>query len=317
MKTAKILSLGLFLAVLIAFGTTSCKKDKTTATDDSTNTASLQNTANDENQVSSATDEATNDINAVIGGTGGLKSTGGWHLPCNATIDSSTVLQDTITYYITYNGKNCRGNLDRHGKVEIKKNVNTRWHQAGAVIYYKFIDLKVTHVRTNKSITLNGQKKYTNVSGGLVWMIPQYISSVTFEDEGNMTVTFENNTVKSWNVARQTTFTFSTTDNEYVLTVNGFGSADGYNNLVLWGINRNTEQFYIQILQSVIHRQYCGWDPCTGQKKIMIPSDSKGATLTFGYNDNDEPVTGNDCPTKYKVDWYKGNKSGTLYLLLP
>jgi len=107
MKTAKILSLSLFLVVLVIFGMTSCKKDKTT--DNSTNTTSLQNLSSDENQVSSATDEATNDINAVIGGTGGLKSTDGWRLPCNATIDSATVLQDTITYYITYNGKNCRG----------------------------------------------------------------------------------------------------------------------------------------------------------------------------------------------------------------
>jgi hypothetical protein len=52
-------------------------------------------------------------------------------------------------------------------------------------------------------------------------------------------------------------------------------------------------------------------------KKMMIPSDDKGATITFGYNNNDEPVTGNDCPTKYKVDWYKGNRSGTIYLFLP
>jgi len=105
------------------------------------------------------------------------------------------------------------------------------------------------------------------VNGGLIWMIPQYISSVTFKDEGYLTVTFDDNTTKSWNVARQTTFTYSTTDNQYILTIDGFGSADTYSNLVLWGINRNSEQFYIQILQSVVHRQYCGWDPCTARKK--------------------------------------------------
>ena len=317
MKTAKILGLGLFLAVLVAFGTTSCKKDKTSTTTENPNTASMQNLSSDENQVTTANDEATNDINAVLGGTGGTKSNEGWRKPCNATIDSTSVVQDTITYYITYNGKNCRGNLERHGQVEIKKNVNTRWHQAGAVVYYKFINLQVIHLRSQKSVTLNGQKKYTNVSGGLIWMVPQYISSVTFKDEGNMTVLFDDNSTKTWNVARQSTFTFSTTDNEYVLTIDGFGSADGYSNLVLWGTNRNSEQFYMQILQSVVHRQFCDFDPCTGVKKMSIPSDSKGATLTFGYNNNDEPVTGNDCPTKYKVDWYKGSKSGTLYLFLP
>ncbi|MCX6282305.1 MAG: hypothetical protein NTU51_10120 [Bacteroidetes bacterium] len=315
MKTNRILNLSLILVVLAFFGLTSCQKTKSTV--DNPNTTSIQNLAGDENQVTAANDEATNDINAVIGGTGGLKSTDGWHLPCHATIDSTTVVQDTITYYITYNGANCRGNLERHGQVEIKKHVNTRWHQQGAVIYYTFINLKVTHLRSNKSITLNGHKKYTNVSGGLIWMIPQYISLVTFKDEGNLTVTFDDNTTKTWNVARQTTFTYSTTDNGYTLTVDGFGSSDGYNNLVLWGTNRNSEQFYVQILQSVVHRQVCGFDPCSGQKKIMIPGDSKGATITFGYDSNNQPVTGNDCPTKYKVDWYKNGNSGTLYLLLP
>jgi len=313
MKTAKILSLGLFLAVLVAFGTTSCKKDKTTTSDGSTNTASIQNTANDENQVTSASDEALNDVNTVLAGTGGLKSTEG--LPCHATVDSTAILNDTITYYITYSGTNCRGNLTRTGQVEISKHIHTKWRDAGATITYKFINLHVTHVKSGKSITLNGRKTLVNVIGGLIFMIPQIITSVTTKDSGYMNVTFDDNTSKFWNVRRQITYT--KVNSALVLTIDGFGSADGYDNLVMWGTNRNSEQFYIQILQSVVHREVCGFDPCTGQKKISIPGDTKGATLTFGYDDNDQPVTGDACPTKYKVDWYKGNKSGTIYLVLP
>jgi hypothetical protein len=101
------------------------------------------------------------------------------------------------------------------------------------------------------------------------------------------------------------------------MTIDGFGLADGYDNLVLWGLNRNNEQFYTQILQSVIHREVCSFDPWTGQKKMMIPFQNKGATLTFGYDSNDQPISGDACPSKYKVDWKKGSNSGTIYLFLP
>ena len=313
MKTAKILSLGLFLAALIAFGTTSCKKDKTTNPGDTTNTTSIQNLANDENQANSASDEALNDINMVLAGTSGLKSTEG--IPCHATVDSIAIANDTMTYYITYKGLNCIGNLNRTGQIEISKHIGTKWWQVGATITYKYINFHVTHVRSGKSITLNGRKTYVNVTGGLIFMIPQYISSVTHKDSGYMNVIFDDNTTKFWNVARQITYT--KVNGNFVMTINGFGSADNYDNLVLWGINRNSEQFYIQILQSVVHRQVCQFDPCTGQKKMMIPAGNKGATLTFGYDSNNQPVTGNDCPTKYKVDWFKNSNSGTLYLFLP
>lgn len=303
--------MSLLVALLVA-GLTGCNKDKTTATPDP-GINSIQNLSNDENQANSAADEALNDINVVLAGSAGLKSTEG--LPCHATIDSLAVVNDTITYYVTYNGTNCAGNLFRTGQIEIRKHINTRWYQAGATVIYKYIDFHVTHENSGKSITLNGQKTYINVTGGLIFMIPQYISSVTFKDEGYMTVTFDDNTTKTWQVARQITYT--KVNGGFVLTIDGYGSADNHNNLVLWGINRNGEQFYNQILQSVVQRQVCQFDPCAGQKKIMIPGKNKGATLTYGYDNNDQPIIGDACPTKYKVDWYLGNNSGTIFLFLP
>jgi len=313
MKTTKILRMSLLFVALLVAGLTACQKDKTTTTTDP-GINSVQSLASDENQVNSASDEAINDINVVLSGAGGgLKSTEG--LPCHATIDSTAVSNDTITYYVTYNGTNCRGNLNRTGQVEISKQVHTHWYDAGAAVRYKYINLHITHVASGKSITLNGQKTYTNVSGGLIFMIPQYISSVTTKDEGNLSVTFDDGTTKSWQVARQITYTKD--NGNLVLTIDGFGTADNYTNLVNWGINRNGEQFYIQILQSIVQREVCQFDPCSGQKKMMIPDKSKGATLTFGYDNNDQPITGDECPTKYRVDWYKGSSSGTEYLFLP
>lgn len=48
----------------------------------------------------------------------------------------------------------------------------------------------------------------------------------------------------------------------------------------------------------------------------IIPSDNKKATITYGYNNHNEPVVGDECPTKYRLDWEKGTHSGTIYLFL-
>ena len=104
---------------------------------------------------------------------------------------------------------------------------------------------------------------------------------------------------------------------QLVLTVDGFGSSGNYNKLVHWGVNRHGEQFYTQINQPVVFRQICDWDPCAGIEAISIPGLNKGATLTFGYNNQNQPITGDECPTKFKVDWYFANQSGTVYLFLP
>ena len=129
-----------------------------------------------------------------------------------------------------------------------------------------------------------------------------------------MNVTFDDNTTRTWNVARQRTFTG--TIGQLNMTVDGFGADGSYNNLVVWGINRNGENFYTQITQSIVFRETCNWDPCSGVKIHQIPSDSKKATITFGYNDLNEPVVGDECPTKYRLDWEKGTHSGTVYLPL-
>ena len=88
-----------------------------------------------------------------------------------------------------------------------------------------------------------------------------------------------------------------------------------FDNLEAWGINRKSESFYTQILEPVTRNQVCNWDPSAGIKKHSIPSGSKSATLTFGYDENDQPI-GNECPSKYKLDWQKNNHSGTVYLWL-
>ena len=160
-------------------------------------------------------------------------------------------------------------------------------------------------------MTLNGVRVYENVSGGLLSQLGSGVSSVVHKVTGAVSATFDDNSTRTWNIARQRTFT-GTTGN-YVMTVDGFGSADGYGNLVAWGTNRHGEAFYTQIIQSVVHKQACGWDPCSGVKSHQIPSDGKMATVTFGFDDNNQPVTGSNCPTRCRIDWEKNGQTGTIF----
>ncbi len=310
MKTTRSFILPLILIAAMGFYFSSCSKEK--KQNGSSDSESMQQLTKDEINVENASDEALNDVNTVLSG-GGMKSTMLW--PCNATIDSATIQNDTITYHITYDGKNCSGTLDRHGKVTVKRKVGEKWWMPGATVTVTMIDLQITKVASGKSVTFNGTKLFQNVTGGKMWQLwSGEISSIIHKVSGAISATFDDNSTRIWNVARQRAFTIE--DQKLIMTIDGFGNADGYSNLVLWGTNRHGEAFYTQITQSIVHKQRCDMDPCSGIKIHQIPSMEKSATITFGYNDNNEPIQGNECPTRFRVDWVKGSHSGTLYLPL-
>ncbi len=292
---------------IIALEFASCKKDS----DPDTN--SMQQLAADENKVAAADDEIMKDVNNVLSGSG-QKSLNTF--PCNITVDSSTIVGDTIIYNITFNGLNCSGRWNRVGQALVRKNINTHWADAGAKVIVQYLNVQFTRVSDNLTLTLNDSKTFTNVSGGKLSDLGSTATSVVHRVSGLLVATFDDNTTRTWNLTRQRTFT-GVLGNLWV-SVDGFGSADGYDNLVVWGINRHGEQFYTQITQSVIHKESCDFDPCAGVKVHQIPSDDKKATFTGGYDDNDQSVdvNGTVCPTKYRIDWEKNGHSGTIYMFL-
>jgi len=261
------------------------------------------------------TNDALKDVENVLSYQGGsLKSTE--TLPCHATIDSAAVVNDSVTLYITYNGLNCKGTRNITGKIEVKKKVGTHWGQAGATIIMKYVDYAVTKVANGKTMTFNGTKTFENVSGGFIWQLGTTRTSVVDRVSGSMTITFDDGTTRIWNIARQRTFTGIPGGN-LLLTNDGFGTSGQYTSLVTWGTNRNGEDFYTQISQSVVSREFCDWNPVSGIKIHQIPAKSKSATITFGFNSNNEPITGDECPARYRIDWQNGSHSGTAYLPLP
>jgi len=311
MKTTNLFRLGVILVSAMTLTFTSCKKDNlnTGAADPAT----LKQLSTDENEVDGIMNDAEGDITSTLSNNfTGLKSTES--LPCHTTIDSLAKANDTIAIFITYNGLTCNGKLSRTGKIEIRKKAGTHWELAGATVICKYINLKVTRIASGKSVTLNGTKTFVNVSGGHRWQVGSTITTFIQEASGIMQASFDNGTIRTWNVARRLTYTGK--QGQLNLTIDGFGTSGEYQNLVVWGTNRDGEQFYTQINQPVVHRQSCDWNPVSGIKFHQIPADSKSATVTFGFDDNNEPVTGDNCPTRYNVNWQRNNKSGTFYLPL-
>ncbi len=297
----------ILLLAVFAIGFTSCKKDK------KPDTSSLQQMVADENKVAAADDEVMKDINSMLSGNGNKALD---IMPCNVSIDSSTIVGDTIIYSLTFNGLNCSGRWNRVGHAEARKHVNTHWADVGAQVTVKYFNVIFTRVSNNLSLTLNGTRTFTNVSGGKIHDLGINATSIVHRITGYLIATFDDNTTRTWNVARQRTYT-GTLGNLWV-TVDGFGSANGYDNLVVWGVNRHGEQFYTQITQSVIHKEVCDFDPCAGVKVHQIPSENKMATFTAGFDNNDQPVdvNSNVCPTKYRIDWQINGNTGTIFKFL-
>jgi hypothetical protein len=313
METKKLITIGAILLTSLGLVLTGCKK-----TNDSelpSDTTMLQQLTNDENNVTAVSDEAMDDANNVLSADHTKSSNNLW--PCNATIDSMNVANDTIIYYITYNGYNCKETRYRTGQVQVRKKVGTHWYEAGATVKVTLINFQVTRKSSQKTVTLNGTKTFENVSGGLITQLGYGVTSVTHKITGTVQATFENNTTKTWNIARQRIFTGTFgSNNQLVMTVDGIGSADGYENLVMWGLNRQGRQFYTQINTSVVYREACDWNPCSGVEVYQIPSTHEKATVTYGFDNNNQPITGNECPSRFRVDWEKNNHSGTFFLPL-
>lgn len=313
MKTTKVLHVFLVMTAAFAITLAGCQKDEP-APPPPDNTKSLQQLSKDDNHIQAVSDEIQNDAMNVVSG-GNLKSSNMMLWPCNATIDSTQVQNDTMFYYITYDGPNCANTFTRTGQVVVKRPLGVTWMTPGATVTVQQINFHITKVATGESVTLNGVHIFTNVSGGnLVTFAFGLQDELIHRVEGAMNATFDDNTTHTWYIARQRVL--SGTYDSLLLTIDGFGSASGYNNLVTWGVNRNGEEFYAQINQSVVQKQACNFSPVTGIIHYVIPAGDKSATITFGYDSNNQPVTNGDCPTKYRLDWEHNGNSGTFYIWL-
>jgi hypothetical protein len=304
----QILRLTLFAGCL-AVVLTACQKDSVDNTD---YTTEVSTHSDDQSNFSDDMDATVNDANALLESSPSFTGRPGdiQTLLCNATVVfDSTSNPRTIT--ITYNGLNCQGNLSRTGVVVISMPANVHWRDPGAAITVTYTNLRITRVRDNKSITINGSHVYTNVSGGLLINLPTLGTIRHTLTSNGMTITFDNNTQRTWQIAKERVFTYN---NGIVITARGTQTVGSETNVAEWGTNRFGRSFTTSTVSPIIIRQDCNFRITAGELKHTTPVVT--ATAKFGLDAQGNPTT---CPGPnpyyMKITWTGPN--GTRTVIIP
>ena len=334
MKAKLIHRMALAICLLSCISIYSCQKSNSASQD--TSTTNLSTTADDEQQVSTESDIISNDANTALNGqavfSGSNSSTSSisgntevnstdavmgtsslvnvHQLICDATVTYDTSNNQRVIT-IVYDGTNCWGNRTRSGKVIITLPLGQHWKDAGATANIVIDELKITRLRDGKSIVINGNKTYTNVSGGLLKDLATLLT-ITHTITGTMSIDFDNGTTRAWNVSKQRVFTY---DNGIVITTTGTYSDGTNNDIAEWGINRLGESFKSLISEPKVIRQDCDFRLVSGQNTVI--TDKGTSVITYGLDADGNPT---GCPGSgtyyYKLVW-TGVNGKTFTIIRP
>jgi hypothetical protein len=326
--------MALAICLLSCISIYSCQKSNSASQD--TSTTNLSTTADDEQQVSNESDIISNDANTALNGqavfSGSNSSTASisgntevnstdavmgtsslvnvHQLICDATITYDTSNNQRVIT-IVYDGTNCWGNRTRSGKVIITLPLGQHWKDAGATANIVIDELKITRLRDSKSIVINGNKTYTNVSGGLLIDLAT-LQTITHTITGTMSIDFDNGTTRAWNVSKQRVFTY---DNGIVITTTGTYSDGTNNDIAEWGINRLGDSFKSLISEPKVIRQDCDFRLVSGQNTVI--TDKGTSVITYGLDADGNPT---GCPGSgtyyYKLVW-TGVNGKTFTIIRP
>lgn len=296
----------LTLAVLVTF--TACKKNSKPED----NSQQITAHADDQRQVSDQIDNATADASAALESSPFLA--GRMQNPplnlCNASAVFDTV-SNPRTITITYNGNDCQGTHNRTGVIVLSMPAGVRWKDAGASVTATYQNFRIKRLSDNKSITIDGAHTLTNVSGGLLYQLSTQSPIIHTISSNNMTIKFDDNTQRIWQVARKRTYTYN---NGAVLSISGNYTSGNNNQIAEWGTDRFGRSFTTSITQPLVIRQDCNFRLTAGEVK----HESVGtATVTFGLNANGQPTS---CPGTgnyyFKIVW-TGPNGGSLNAIWP
>lgn len=284
MKT-KLLSLSA-VAFSLALVFYACKKDSS-GTSGTDYTAEMTAQSDDQSQVSSSLDLTDADANAAIASSstmnGKVESA-----VCNATVTIDTA-SDPRTITIVYNGSDCFGTTTRTGTVILSMPHSQHWTDAGATLTITYQNLKITRTRDSKSITINGSKSITNVSGGTMVTLASRQSITHTITSNGITITFDNGTQGTWQIAEQRVFTYN---NGIVVTTTGTHTDGTTTGIAIWGKNRLGNVFTCAITQPLVLRQDCNFRLVSGQV-VHTRVGAFTATITFGL---DATGVATSCP---------------------
>lgn len=301
-----------FIAVAaLTAGLTSCRKDKSDSPQLDELTQQQTNGGDDE-RIMAATDEAGDDANRIIMQHPRLRGFNymgiftGQVTPCNTTVDTSLIAQGKVV--VTFNGLSCDGKRDRSGSMtlQLPYDANTQtvtpWSDAGSQLIVTFNNFTITHISSGKSYTLNGERTFTNVNGGLVDNSPTFTTPILHHITGILQVTFDNNTTRTWNIDRN--HLIERTNNVTTTTSTGNASEGGFSNVAVWGINRLGNMFYVTTDTAIVRSSTCDYDAMSGVK--IHHGVVRDLTVTYGVDQQGNPQT-TGCPYGYKLSWIDKN----------
>ncbi len=301
-----------FLLLMIAAFTltlSSCRKDR----DMDMVAEELSAHSDDQSRLAGDVDDVANDANAALEDYSSFN--GRVDNVLGAICGATTVIDSTSNpkkITITYNGLNCAGTRNRVGVVVLSMPQNVKWKDAGAVLTISIQNLKVTRVRDNKSITINGTKTITNITGGRLRDLANN-GNITHHIESNgLTITFDNNTQRSWRVAKKRVFTYN---NGLVITTTGLQTEGGITGVSEWGTNRLGNAFITAISQPMVIRQDCAFRVVSGQ--VTHNRLAANGVVTFGLDSAGNPTSCPGAGTYYLKLVCTGMNGGVRTVILP
>ena len=287
------------------------KADTTPSTTDQNTELAVQ--SEDQSNFSSQVDAVANDANIAIENNaafnGRIENTQG--IVCNATAvaDSANGIR-RIT--LTYNGTSCTGNRSFAGIVVLSMPLATHWKDAGAVLTINIQNLKITKLSNNKSITINGTKIITNLTGGRLKELATHGTIIHTITGTNLSVTFDNGTQRTWQVAKKRVSTYN---NDVVITTTGMHTEGDVSGISEWGTNRFGNAFVTAISQPMIVNGDCDYRLVSGE--VTHGKLTAAVTVTFGLNAAGVPASCPGTGNYYYMAVWKGINCVTKTTILP
>jgi hypothetical protein len=287
-RLMSVLALTLFTTFI------ACKKDSSQQQE--TN-PELTVHAEDQSRISGEMDAVDLDLNYALEKNSSFSGRMQGDSICAATVAYDT-LNSTKKITITYNGADCGGLRSRTGSIIISMPGGIHWKDVGAQLSVTYQNFKVTRLSDNKSITINGTHTLTNVEGGLLRDLLQRPSIVHTISSSNMSITFDDGTQRTWQVARKRVYTLA---NGGSITITGTHTDGTQTNIAEWGTDRFGHPFATSITKPLVISANCQFRLTSGE--VQHNRMASTATVTFGLDKNGDPTS---CPSGnyyFKLIW--------------
>jgi len=307
MKAKKIILFSIAAIITMAFSLYSCKKNDTSTTTSATvlDQSDLMNqSVSDDQTVQDAQNTISKDVTDYMSGLPLAKgNSGDTVIPCGIV---TTATPANNTYHIKYTATMCDENRSKKGNITIQLINGKHWSDTSAQIKITY-NVTITIVSTEISYTLKGSKIITNVNGGLLLGARvDSNKSIYHTINGTDTIIFPYGTTRIWSNYVKKTWQYTSGCWNISITGLGTDATSAYTQLINWGINRNGDNFYTQIISPIKSTGTCDFFPCGGQisQTIVSTSTSESANIVITYGVD---VSGNSlssgCSSYYKYAW--------------